>query len=1183
MNRLQSVDTRKGRDHALPPLDTTRLFKKPMNHRDNNNDPLAAKTSTPTTALSSSTTIATASVAQAPWKRSRDITHIASFPDDNILLTPSSPSCFPPTYLPYYSKHNTGFSPAVNEKEERSTRRLRSKTSATISIPSFESGSISPLDKIRTSFAAAPRRRSKSSDLIHRYESILSSQRQHHQQQHQQELGDQGQFQSTREGKTYKDLSQSPDLYSHLRTMPFWDSLNSASTCVDSPTRTYPTTAKVSAVDRMSDLYAKCQQAAIQENNRIQRIAEVRGIANNYEDGKLEKNDDRKDSNNNNNNNDAGIILEGDKHVGGFTLEGEQVQASAALKRDIEVMSWLGEAIQTVSLIEARLVEQEADSQLIPQYEEDKAQMIQVIQELDNIVRLDQAWMENTEKAVRWTSYALEEALLSSYNTQGHGKRNYKLRVNSGTVHGCRHRRTRSEDMLPLLGTVGTLENSASVDLVKSSGGSSVSEKYDNCSQRSLSTSVQQQEGLESIYRNAIITALRHLKTIERSQTSKSEITNIDTNNKDGNSTKKTLPNLSLEKWLENASMISLSSIKCDHQSNDSRNLATEVDDNSSKIDLGDGNHDPCGNIPLNQPRADGSEDKRDLSLNPSVMDHSLYPEGPLMESIPSQVPTQSGIPNLSTSSASFHATISGSSHSLQTELGGCLMDERVYLKQYIQALDRLRVQEQERNQRAEKIHHQLISDLERFSKELIHSVNDLTCAQAALDEAREFALMTFNSIEDTITYASSSGGSNSESKSTDSAKKTKRMIVTSTKALEESMSMVEQGAKRMRALAADCVGITEFTQDQSRTSEKITSVTAETTQIPLSTLSEPSIRTSLTVPVTDFSRSSALDPITARNSHSAMSISSPPLSVPTPGLDQKTSSLLVDGIAFQEFEGHLASLRSTLGSISKKFLNNSINNRAKNSLAGTLIVAPSGKYTIEPSSPLPQLLSSAMSSTIEMTPFMKRVLAEDIYPCLLTHPRPVVAKQSGWMSSLLYSSASTSTPEPTPPIDANSNLQSTYIFSQQTPWFQRLLKAMERNACEIEFWKINQHDCNRRQRQDSSIAIAVSESAPKVSCCLCGIVRPCEFKLRFVDNDSSVAANTKHSLDRFCRDRIVAVCDFYMFLAHLRQGLLDNQSDLELFRKALWLRQRMGCARIGSIDIVQKSSIVQFLEASRE
>ncbi|KAF9114774.1 hypothetical protein BGX27_009895 [Mortierella sp. AM989] len=967
--------------------------------------------------------------------------------------------------------------------------------------------------------------------------------------------------------------------------MSFWDSLDSASTCVDSPSRTLPKNAASVALDRVSDLYAKCQElTSLHKSDKIQRKNETGEVVNNKEEIDVNKH---------------AYIVTGDKNDREPVVAGEDRES--AMEMDIEVLPWLQEVVQMISVLEAKLVELEKDCQSIPLYEEDRTQMVKVIQELDTIVQLDQAWIDNTENAMRRTSFALEEALLSSGTTQ---KYSIEPLANSGVTAGLEWK-SRSVGMLPSLALSTPKTNNAAEQATHQSSGSNG-----------------QREGLEATYRNAITTALRHLKTIERSQITKSESTNLDDNIKSNlgvfsGKVAKGPPNLALEKWLENASMTSLHSDKNSNQSSDAESLAMGVDEDTARSSFGDRNDDPCGNTPLSQPRNGRSEDRQGPASNltvPSLANHELYPHGLMMDSTQlqdsSQLAPTKAMPDLSTSAASFQATVSGSSQSLQTNLGGCLLDERIFLKQHIQALDRLRVQEQERHQKAEQIHHQLVLDLERFSKELLQSVNELTCAQAALDESRELALIAFRSAEGIIADVSNSaGGSSSESGTADTAKRTKRMIGTSAKALTESLGMVEHGIKRMRVLAADCVGITELAQIQSQNQSAMNNVFEETVQKPVDALSNPPVSVSATPmvltslpPMTNLSSTGTSASIASRGS---LTVLAPPLPLSTAAVEQESPSLFVDGIAFQEFEGHLASLRSTLGSISKKFLNSSINNRVKNSIAsnGTLITTSAN---LKISLPLPQLLSSALSSTIEMTPFMKRVLAEDIYPCLLTHPRSVIVKQTGWMSSLLYSSScSASSTAPAPSAEVTNNSSPSYSFNQQTPWFQRLLKAMERNACEIEFWKTSHQRTTTKQRQNSttvttattpmstvsSTTAAVVATAPKVSCCLCGIARPCEFKLRFMDHDSGTTTNTKanaeqqlqHPLDRFCRDRIVAVCDFYMFLAHLRQGLLDYQSDLELFRKALWLRQRMGCARIGSIDIGQTPPTMPLLEAARE
>ncbi|KAI9015275.1 hypothetical protein CLU79DRAFT_765926 [Phycomyces nitens] len=52
--------------------------------------------------------------------------------------------------------------------------------------------------------------------------------------------------------------------------------------------------------------------------------------------------------------------------------------------------------------------------------------------------------------------------------------------------------------------------------------------------------------------------------------------------------------------------------------------------------------------------------------------------------------------------------------------------------------------------------------------------------------------------------------------------------------------------------------------------------------------------------------------------------------------------------------------------------------------------------------------------------------------------------------------------------------------------------------------------------------------------------------------------------LDRACRDRLVAVCDFYVFVRHLRLGLHGPRPIQSLFEESVWLRLGMFWARSG-------------------
>lgn len=57
--------------------------------------------------------------------------------------------------------------------------------------------------------------------------------------------------------------------------------------------------------------------------------------------------------------------------------------------------------------------------------------------------------------------------------------------------------------------------------------------------------------------------------------------------------------------------------------------------------------------------------------------------------------------------------------------------------------------------------------------------------------------------------------------------------------------------------------------------------------------------------------------------------------------------------------------------------------------------------------------------------------------------------------------------------------------------------------------------------------------------------------------------------IDRSCRDRLVAVCNFYVFIRHVRQGLQNQKTIDSLFQECVWLRLVMFWARSGVHHLV--------------
>ncbi|KAG0063712.1 hypothetical protein BGZ90_002531, partial [Linnemannia elongata] len=105
-------------------------------------------------------------------------------------------------------------------------------------------------------------------------------------------------------------------------------------------------------------------------------------------------------------------------------------------------------------MLESRLQELEEDCKVIPLYEQDRLEMIQMIQDLDVIVQQDHGWMDHAERAIQWTTFVLENALISSsstsYTNNSNSKSNSSFRQNMRT-------RARTGEMNKEKGMKGTV------------------------------------------------------------------------------------------------------------------------------------------------------------------------------------------------------------------------------------------------------------------------------------------------------------------------------------------------------------------------------------------------------------------------------------------------------------------------------------------------------------------------------------------------------------------------------------------------------------------------------------------------------------------------------------------------------------------------------------------------------
>ncbi|KFH68901.1 hypothetical protein MVEG_05705 [Podila verticillata NRRL 6337] len=667
--------------------------------------------------------------------------------------------------------------------------------------------------------------------------------------------------------------------------------------------------------------------------------------------------------------------------------------ANSEQSHALDVLPWLKEAIDTVNDLESRIQELEQDCKLIPLYEQNQAEMVEVIQDLESAMQLEQLRRSHIENAV-WSSIDILQDTVQSRS----------LLLNSSAP--------------PTLPAENTISDPYSSQRLKQNWGL-VLETRTPESERSVPATIQQDQ--EHVYKNAITVALEYL----RAEVSPKE--NRDRLRTSGQVT---------EDWVENARpMLEGLRIQADNEGTADPRVAFKS---------------PCSSLTSSES----------------------------LESLSTSTSTRAMLIGSTDNFLTNKATITGSAQSLATDLS-CMMDERVYLKQHIQSLNRLRHQSQELSQRAEKEYQRQVAEMIDFSKRLLESLGGLTLAQASLEGASELTVAALRKSEHLHR----------------SPQLQNRLPG---RQLTESVEQMDSAIRIMKNVTGTCMDMVEKTRFPDMHNS------------PQSSASIAMIG----------SHSTSFLPTPQRLEHPAVS-----LSTPEHRQEQEVRRMAVDDISLREFENHITILRRQ---------------------------CPVNKT----------LMQSASVCTTD-TPYMRQVLTQDIQPCLLMSQGQAYFGKPGWIGAMLHTKSSG------PSIYRK--------LGNKTPWYQRLLSAIERNECEIEYWTAS-------SLSGGYLSVpTVGQPKPtteNMQCCLCGLDRTCEYRLWLTDqSDKKVhienavrsrpqtdSRGQSFPLDQFCRGRVVAVCDFFMFMAHLRKGLLDQQPLLELYHRSLILRHRMASARIGCL-----------------
>ncbi|CAG8747993.1 11509_t:CDS:2, partial [Cetraspora pellucida] len=160
-------------------------------------------------------------------------------------------------------------------------------------------------------------------------------------------------------------------------------------------------------------------------------------------------------------------------------------------------------------------------------------------------------------------------------------------------------------------------------------------------------------------------------------------------------------------------------------------------------------------------------------------------------------------------------------------------------------------------------------------------------------------------------------------------------------------------------------------------------------------------------------------------------------------------------------------------------------------------------------------------------------------------------------------------------------------LFEGHTGWKspfykRRLLDAIMKNQCEIQKIHYNYSSSVHSTPNNSQISNSTSNTrqsnynesppAPKLKCGLCGNLRSCDFRMRISGADVAVPPLTTMASSSH---RIVAVCDFYTYISHLRKGLLANSPVWGMYKQCLKYRRKMSMARVSSVSMFEEEDAI--------
>ncbi|KAI8973803.1 hypothetical protein BDF20DRAFT_884087 [Mycotypha africana] len=187
------------------------------------------------------------------------------------------------------------------------------------------------------------------------------------------------------------------------------------------------------------------------------------------------------------------------------------------------------------------------------------------------------------------------------------------------------------------------------------------------------------------------------------------------------------------------------------------------------------------------------------------------------------------------------------------------------------------------------------------------------------------------------------------------------------------------------------------------------------------------------------------------------------------------------------------------------------------------------------------RLGASVSLKKIHTIPFMKNCQEEDVEACLRFGPNSRLSARKINEAIVMNTCFIEEAPQ------GFAEEEQARIAETNTP--------LKISAAKTLMWE--------RFSSSSSNSSSNSQGNQAQGCQACGrndlsTTLPYRFRISYFDDWACI--------DRFCRDRLVAVCEFYVFIRNIRQGLYGNRSIVDLYHEAMRLRLQMFYARMGAL-----------------